>query len=134
MLKKNGDFVVRISDDKTVLSVQWKEKPLHYVISKTEKGNYTIDGKWKFDSIADLIAYFVGSKDRLGRNAQLIRPIPRQPWQLAHDHINLIMKIGEGLTRRKSILMLPRKTCFRRIWGRIPSLLEVRNRKGDYLE
>ncbi len=96
VLKKNGDFVVRISDDKNVLSVYWNGKPLHYVITKNEKNMYTVDAKLQFESIPELIAYFKTTKSKLGMGAQLIRPVRRQPWELTHDQVNMISKLGEG--------------------------------------
>ncbi len=107
VLKKNGESGVRISENfeetgsglktRIVLSIRWNGQHKHCSIVKNEKGLNTLYGKFAFETVPELIAFFKVTKNKIGDDgAQLIRPIPRQPWQLAHNQIKMIKKLGKG--------------------------------------
>uniref|UniRef100_A0A914Q9S7 SH2 domain-containing protein n=1 Tax=Panagrolaimus davidi TaxID=227884 RepID=A0A914Q9S7_9BILA len=116
LLNENGDFLVRTTEPNSgqsrqlVISVMYDKtsnnednKIRHFIIQRTTKGktaHYTIDEK-TFKSVPDLVNYYVDKKEAVNVQnsstpAYLKTPISRQEWELSHDDIAQIKKIGEG--------------------------------------
>ncbi len=106
LLKKEGDFVVRVTevpnkdsgkkDKKTVISAM-KSTPRHFVVNKSKEGHFFLETK-VFESISDLIRYHVATKEPLseGSGVKISNGIPRQSWEISHDQLKMEKKIGEG--------------------------------------
>lgn len=106
MLTQNGDYILRMSEPKQgeprsyVISVMHdnslpEEDPLrikHYIIISTNNG-YTINDMQKFPTIQKLVDFY---KKHKAEDVNLKRPIMRQQWELDHDAVTIIKKLGEG--------------------------------------
>uniref|UniRef100_A0A0M3IEH0 Tyrosine-protein kinase n=1 Tax=Ascaris lumbricoides TaxID=6252 RepID=A0A0M3IEH0_ASCLU len=124
LLLENGDFLVRLSEPEPgeprqiVLSMMYdKGSPnfelKHIVIHTTEDGKCKVDKK-VYLSVPEMIETHLrngepltaavntlsvlpeGEAMYLQKGTVLKRPITRQPWELSHDDITLVQKIGEG--------------------------------------
>ncbi|KAK0163199.1 hypothetical protein PV327_006906 [Microctonus hyperodae] len=85
----DGDFLVRDCASQPgnyVLTVRWKDQPLHFVINKVvlqpetvyERTQYQFEDE-AFDTVADLITFYVGSGRPISQasGARIISPKPR---------------------------------------------------------
>ncbi|KHN74182.1 Tyrosine-protein kinase Fps85D [Toxocara canis] len=108
LLLENGDFLVRLSEPEPgearqiVLSMMYdKGNPdielKHIVIHTTEDGKCQVDKK-KYLSVPEMIETHLRTGEPITNAPGTIlrRPIIRQPWELSHDDITLVQKIGEG--------------------------------------
>lgn len=104
LLTKKGDFIVRTSEPiaglprQFILSVMFNENIpegiKHYVI-RCANSKYLVAAK-AFDSIQELVSYYLTCNIDDGPTPLLIKPIPRQFWELSHDDITLEQLLGEG--------------------------------------
>ncbi|CAA19511.1 Tyrosine-protein kinase [Caenorhabditis elegans] len=105
VLKNNGDFVIRISEPQAgsprsnILSVMHCVPPMeeeikHYVI-KT-KGDKIFIEKVSFLSIPEMVEWHLTKKESVQKDVFLIKAISRQAWELDHDNIEPLKKLGEG--------------------------------------
>ncbi|KAI1697166.1 protein tyrosine kinase domain-containing protein [Ditylenchus destructor] len=100
ILAEEGDFLLRNSETvrgsgvhSICVSVLWKKCALHYPITVTEAGEFTLDGTLKFAKILDLINYYYKKKRPFKENAiRLLTPT----WEFLHKQVELKKKIGEG--------------------------------------
>uniref|UniRef100_A0A665TB29 Tyrosine-protein kinase n=1 Tax=Echeneis naucrates TaxID=173247 RepID=A0A665TB29_ECHNA len=98
LLKNNGDFLVRKSQEKQgyVLSVQWDGSCKHFLIQNTDN-LYRLDGQG-FHSIPLLIHHLMSSQQPITRKADVVlkKPVLKDKWVLEHDDILLGQLIGRG--------------------------------------
>uniref|UniRef100_A0A1I7RJJ3 Tyrosine-protein kinase n=1 Tax=Bursaphelenchus xylophilus TaxID=6326 RepID=A0A1I7RJJ3_BURXY len=108
MLRRNGEFLLRTTEPTKeatrsyVLSVMvYQEKEengiKHYVI-QNHHGRWSIE-KFGFDSIKAMIDYHMSKGDSISKvlnNVILKTPILRQSWELAHEDIQCVKRLGEG--------------------------------------
>ncbi|KAK9885005.1 hypothetical protein WA026_009234 [Henosepilachna vigintioctopunctata] len=100
LLVNDGDFLVRETtrndESQTVLSVCWSGYK-HFIVQTTSEGQYRFEGP-AFSSIRELILYQCTSGLPVtGRSgAMLIKPIPREIWELNNDDVVLLDKLGRG--------------------------------------
>ncbi|VDM65756.1 unnamed protein product [Strongylus vulgaris] len=104
LLKKDGDFLLRELEpegDRSAMAcvtVRWgpaRDFPVHCM----NVGNlriYTINGEDKNTRIMDLVRFHHSTGTPVGEDVKLQHPIPKQPWELSSDKINLVEKIGAG--------------------------------------
>ncbi|CAD5232068.1 unnamed protein product [Bursaphelenchus xylophilus] len=108
LLKLDGDFVVRLSHPEIgkprglVLSVQAEQARTHegikhFVIQKVPEG-FVIENSKPFPSIAGLIMGFMTRRQSLTTRftCLLKNPVMRRSWQLKHEDIHPLKKLGEG--------------------------------------
>ncbi|XP_044761728.1 tyrosine-protein kinase Fer isoform X1 [Coccinella septempunctata] len=100
LLVNDGDFLVRETtrndESQTVLSVCWGGHK-HFIVQTTAEGQFRFEGP-AFPSIRELILYqFTSGLPVTGRSgALLMKPIPRERWELNNDDVILLDKIGRG--------------------------------------
>uniref|UniRef100_A0A0N4Z2C8 Tyrosine-protein kinase n=1 Tax=Parastrongyloides trichosuri TaxID=131310 RepID=A0A0N4Z2C8_PARTI len=107
MLKDKGDFLVRFSEpipgqqrcyiisvmEKTDLKMEIK----HFVIKRYQQ-LFSVK-KENFPSIKSLIEYYVKSGESISQISEstlIINGISKKEWELDHDNIRLIKKLGDG--------------------------------------
>lgn len=102
ILKKNGDFIVRQSQNpknlsRIVLSVMCEEKILHFPIEFNEEAECTL-GDAFYKTVPLLIEDYLKTKKVLSEKsgAVLRRPLRRKKWQLKHEDIKLMKRLGKG--------------------------------------
>uniref|UniRef100_A0A914ZEI0 Tyrosine-protein kinase n=1 Tax=Parascaris univalens TaxID=6257 RepID=A0A914ZEI0_PARUN len=108
LLLENGDFLVRLSEPEPgeprqiVLSMMYdKGNPnfqlKHIVIHTTKEGKCKVDKK-VYSSVPEMIETHLRNGEPLtaAKGTVLKRPITRQPWELSHEDITMVEKIGEG--------------------------------------
>ncbi|EFO25721.1 TK/FER protein kinase [Loa loa] len=99
----DGDFLLRTTevssgeDRKLCLSVAWRGKHhiiLHYDKSKNQ---YGMKANHTFPTITDLVNYYAQHKFKVLKERVLLKnPIITQPWELKHQQVELLQKLGEG--------------------------------------
>ncbi|EYC19141.1 hypothetical protein Y032_0025g1197 [Ancylostoma ceylanicum] len=100
-----GDFLIRELEPEggrgpmpclTVrLESQMKDYPIHTVqIGNTRM--FTIDGVNKGSTVVGIVQKHYQEKISLQDDGVLLKPIPKQPWELSKDKIQLKTKLGEG--------------------------------------
>ncbi|KAI3377859.1 hypothetical protein L3Q82_008994, partial [Scortum barcoo] len=98
LLKNNGDFLVRKSQEKQgyVLSVQWDGSCKHFLIQNMNN-LYRLDGE-SFHSIPQLIHHLLTSQQHVTKRADIVlkKPVLKDKWVLEHDEIILGHLIGRG--------------------------------------
>ncbi|XP_022061629.1 tyrosine-protein kinase Fes/Fps isoform X1 [Acanthochromis polyacanthus] len=98
LLKNNGDFLVRKSQEKHgyVLSVQWDGSCKHFLIQNTDN-LYRLDGEG-FNSVPLLICHLLSSRQHVTKRCEIVlkKPILKDKWVLDHDDIVLGSLIGRG--------------------------------------
>ncbi|KAF1770605.1 hypothetical protein GCK72_002424 [Caenorhabditis remanei] len=108
VLKTNGEFLIRISEPRKgeprshILSVFHNQPPnideetwiKHFVIKCNE--NKVFIEKNAFPSIQELVDHHLKTKDSVKDDVFLIKALPRQSWELDHENIEIIKKLGEG--------------------------------------
>ncbi|MEQ2243594.1 hypothetical protein ILYODFUR_008506 [Ilyodon furcidens] len=98
LLKNDGDFLVRKSQEKQVhvISVQWEGSCKHFLIQNTDN-LYRLDGEG-FHSIPKLIHHLQSSGLPVTKKSEatLKKPILKDKWVLEHDDIILGPLIGKG--------------------------------------
>uniref|UniRef100_A0A915BNE0 Tyrosine-protein kinase n=1 Tax=Parascaris univalens TaxID=6257 RepID=A0A915BNE0_PARUN len=109
LLVHTGDFLVRISEPKAgsprqiIISVvnddTQENKMRHIVVQQAPNGKFMTDPRKSFDSVPELVEYFRSTKEPViakVKNAILLNSIKRAPWELKHEDITLVNKLGEG--------------------------------------
>ncbi|KAL6738953.1 hypothetical protein Aduo_012449 [Ancylostoma duodenale] len=77
------------------LESQMKDYPIHTVqIGNTRM--FTIDGVNKASTVVGIVQKHYQEKISLQDDGVLLKPIPKQPWELSKDKIQLKTKLGEG--------------------------------------
>ncbi|CAI2309719.1 unnamed protein product [Caenorhabditis sp. 36 PRJEB53466] len=121
MLTQNGDFVLRSSETRSgdgrsyILSVKLGASPdenssiQHFVIKKDEK-KYMIYSSMQFGTIQELIDHYWKKKVTIGSGVLLSRPIMRQVWELDHEAVTVMKKLGEGAFGEVSLGVLKLKS------------------------
>ncbi|XP_023153500.2 tyrosine-protein kinase Fes/Fps [Amphiprion ocellaris] len=98
LLKNNGDFLVRKSQEKHgyVLSVQWDGSCKHFLIQNTDN-LYRLDGE-AFNSVPLLIYHLLSSRQHVTKRCEIVlkKPVLKDKWVLDHDDIVLGNLIGRG--------------------------------------
>uniref|UniRef100_A0A3P8T695 Tyrosine-protein kinase n=1 Tax=Amphiprion percula TaxID=161767 RepID=A0A3P8T695_AMPPE len=96
LLKNNGDFLVRKSQEKHgyVLSVQWDGSCKHFLIQNTDN-LYRLDGE-AFNSVPLLIYHLLSSRQHVTKRCEIVlkKPVLKDKWVLDHDDIVLGNLIG----------------------------------------
>lgn len=105
LVSSPGDFLIRELEAEpgrsampclTVrLPTQLKDYPIHTVI-KDDSRQFTIDGVNRAKSVMAIVQKHYEQKIPLPEEGKLVRPIPKQPWELTKDKITLQTKLGEG--------------------------------------
>lgn len=108
MLNKPGEFLIRTSEPvkgqprQFILSAvgNGQNGPNHFVIRKAETNKVFVD-KRGFDTIIDLVNYYVSSKEPLYAQNKEIKvvikhAVDHQKWELMHADVELTKKLGEG--------------------------------------
>uniref|UniRef100_A0AC35TPI6 Tyrosine-protein kinase n=1 Tax=Rhabditophanes sp. KR3021 TaxID=114890 RepID=A0AC35TPI6_9BILA len=106
MLKEKGDFLVRTSEPVVgnprcyILSTMIRPETheiKHYVIRKTSNNKFAIE-KYSFNSIQNLIEHHVNTKESIAAATEviLLRAILRKAWELDHQDIQVLKKLGSG--------------------------------------
>ncbi|VDK85881.1 unnamed protein product [Litomosoides sigmodontis] len=99
----DGDFLLRTTevssgeDRQLCLSVAWHGK--HHVILHYDKAKnqYGVKPGHTFPSITDLVNYYSQHKFKiLNQRVLLKNPVVAQPWELKHQQLKLLQKLGEG--------------------------------------
>lgn len=89
----------------------------HFVVRKT--GNkYSIE-KYSFDGIPEMITHHLSKGESISNKDSdtiLRNPIGRQSWELLHEDIEALKKLGEGAYGMFAMFLhiFLMKTCFRR--------------------
>ncbi|CAI5452414.1 unnamed protein product [Caenorhabditis angaria] len=121
MLVKNGEFLLRMSEPKKgeprsfILSVMHNNQldeaiAIKHFVIKFAGGKYMIE-KYSFDSIQQMIEHHVKSKEsiKVADDVLIIKPIIRQYWELDHENITVMKKLGEGAFGEVSMGQLKNK-------------------------
>ncbi|VBB33781.1 unnamed protein product, partial [Acanthocheilonema viteae] len=99
----DGDFLIRTTevssgeDRQLCLSVAWRGK--HHIILyyDKKKNQYGVKPSHTFSSITDLVNYYAQHKFKILNERVLLKnPIVAQPWELKHQQLELLQKLGEG--------------------------------------
>ncbi|KAK0409382.1 hypothetical protein QR680_004505 [Steinernema hermaphroditum] len=83
------------------------------IILRSVKDQYAIDadGVLTFSAVTDLIAHYEENHISVLKNCEafLVTPIRRQQWELRHDDVQLVQKLGEGAFGdvHRGVLRLP---------------------------
>ncbi|KAL6737670.1 hypothetical protein Aduo_011296 [Ancylostoma duodenale] len=104
LLKQKGDFLIRAldpEDDKppmACVTVKWDDISNHivYFRASEERRLFTLDGVFRNTNIIDLVRFHMGSGTSIGKDVKLLRPIPKQKWELTKNKLTLEQKIGKG--------------------------------------
>ncbi|CAN9507027.1 unnamed protein product [Ophioblennius macclurei] len=98
LLKNNGDFLVRKSQEKQgyVLSVQWDGSCKHFLIQNVDNV-YRLDGEG-FQSVPHLIHHLLSTRQHVTRRSDIVlqKAVLKDKWVLEHDDIVLGQLIGRG--------------------------------------
>lgn len=98
LLKDNGDFLVRKSQEKQgyVLSVQGDGDCKHFLIQNVDN-LYRLDGEG-FHSVPELIHHLMSTQKQITRRCDIVlqKPVLKDKWVLEHDDIVLGHLIGRG--------------------------------------
>ncbi|KAI6201723.1 Tyrosine-protein kinase [Aphelenchoides besseyi] len=108
LLQENGDFLVRTSEPevgqarKYIISMMFEKgnpetEMKHFIVQKV-KNKFRVDVQ-QFASLVELIDHYVSKKEPLSSTQPLAiirNAIPRQAWELLHEDITLVKKLGEG--------------------------------------
>ncbi|EGT46425.1 hypothetical protein CAEBREN_30405 [Caenorhabditis brenneri] len=108
VLKSNGEFLIRISEPRKgeprsfILSVMHNIPPSvdeeawvkHFVI-KFQDNKFYIE-KNAFPTIQEMVDYHLRTKDSVRDDVCLLKSLPRQTWELDHENIEIVRKLGEG--------------------------------------
>ncbi|CAP24678.1 Protein CBG03859 [Caenorhabditis briggsae] len=108
VLKSNGEFLIRISEPRKgeqrsfILSVMHNNPPSpdeetwikHFVI-KYGENKYFIE-KNAFMSVQELVDHHLKTRDSVKDEVYLLKALPRQSWELDHENIEILRKLGEG--------------------------------------
>ncbi|VDN04826.1 unnamed protein product [Thelazia callipaeda] len=99
----DGDFLLRTTeitsgqDRKLCLTVAWRGK--HHIIlfyDKT-KNRYGINPNRTFASITELVNFYAQNTFKVqGEHVLLKNPVVSQPWEVKHNQLQLLQKLGEG--------------------------------------
>ncbi|KAK6053965.1 hypothetical protein COOONC_08529 [Cooperia oncophora] len=105
LVADQGDFLIRELEPEegrgpmpclTVrLKGQLRDYPIH-TVQLADALAFTIDGTNKGRTVVGLIQKHYEQKVPLPDEALLVKPIPKQPWELTKDKIQLLSKLGEG--------------------------------------
>ncbi|ETN72135.1 protein tyrosine kinase [Necator americanus] len=105
LVANKGDFLIRQLEPEggrgpmpclTVrLESQMKDYPIH-LVQMGKVRMFTIDGVNKATTVAGIVQKHYQEKISLQDQGMLLKPIPKQPWELSKDKINLKTKLGEG--------------------------------------
>uniref|UniRef100_A0AAF5PJU4 Tyrosine-protein kinase n=1 Tax=Wuchereria bancrofti TaxID=6293 RepID=A0AAF5PJU4_WUCBA len=99
----DGDFLLRTTevfsgeDRKLCLSVAWHGK--HHIILHYDKlkNQYGIKPSRTFPTITDLVNYYAQHRFKILKERVLLKnPIVTQSWELKHQQLQLLQKLGEG--------------------------------------
>ncbi|CAG9536661.1 unnamed protein product, partial [Cercopithifilaria johnstoni] len=99
----DGDFLLRTTevssgeDRQLCLSIAWHGK--HHIILHYDKtkNQYGMKANHTFPSITDLVNYYAHHKFKILNQSVLLKnPIVAQPWELKHQQLELLQKLGEG--------------------------------------
>ncbi|CAI2346381.1 unnamed protein product [Caenorhabditis sp. 36 PRJEB53466] len=106
LLDKNGDYLVRSSEATKgevsrsyIVSVMFDNKldeehsVKHYVVNHADR-KYWVSQEASFDSIQFLIAHY--SKTPSADVIKMVSPVKRVFWELEHESITILKKLGEG--------------------------------------
>ncbi|CAI2301881.1 unnamed protein product [Caenorhabditis sp. 36 PRJEB53466] len=108
VLKGNGEFLVRVTEPRKgeprsfVLSV-FHNIPVnvdedtwikHFVI-KHQNDKFFIE-KSSFPTIQEMVEYHLKTCDSIREDVKISKPLARQPWELDHENIEILKKLGEG--------------------------------------
>ncbi|KAI6188505.1 Tyrosine-protein kinase [Aphelenchoides besseyi] len=108
LLQENGDFLVRTSEPevgqarKYIISMMFEKgnpetEMKHFIVQKV-KNKFRVNVQ-QFASLVELIDHYVSKKEPLSSTQPLAiirNAIPRQAWELLHEDITLVKKLGEG--------------------------------------
>ncbi|CAJ0593089.1 unnamed protein product [Cylicocyclus nassatus] len=101
LLEKDGDFLLRKEQVKkglliAVLSVRCDDVVKHFIINKSDKGEYYIENL-RAKTIEDLVQSHLKSGEPLSKasQARLKRAVPRQEWMLNHEDIIFRECVGQ---------------------------------------
>ncbi|EYC10595.1 hypothetical protein Y032_0054g2450 [Ancylostoma ceylanicum] len=104
LLKQKGDFLIRALDPENdkppmaCVTVKWdaiSDHAVHFRVSD-ENRLFTLDGVFRNPNIIDLVKFHMESGTSIGNDVKLIRPIPKQKWELSKNKVTLKEKIGKG--------------------------------------
>ncbi|KAK6015332.1 hypothetical protein OSTOST_19244, partial [Ostertagia ostertagi] len=105
LIAESGDFLLRALDAEggrgpvPCLTVRVekhiKDYPIH-VVQQRNMPFFTIDGVNKAPSAIAIVQKHFSERIPVAGQAMLMRPIPKQAWELSKDKIRLDSKIGEG--------------------------------------
>uniref|UniRef100_F1KYH9 Tyrosine-protein kinase n=1 Tax=Ascaris suum TaxID=6253 RepID=F1KYH9_ASCSU len=102
LLVQPGDFLLRVTDDenkgsKIILSIQWNGAVHHVPIQECGGNGFCIESATPFASMCQLIDYYTTNAIEYNHEQiTLTNPILRQAWELRHNQVDLLKKIGEG--------------------------------------
>uniref|UniRef100_A0A8R1DSG8 Tyrosine-protein kinase n=1 Tax=Caenorhabditis japonica TaxID=281687 RepID=A0A8R1DSG8_CAEJA len=108
VLKTNGEFLLRVSEPRKgeprsfILSVMHNIPPntdedtwvKHFVI-KCQDNKYFIE-KASFGSMQEMVDYHMKTGESIKNDVCLSKALARQPWELDHENIEIVKKLGEG--------------------------------------
>uniref|UniRef100_A0AC35FJP5 Tyrosine-protein kinase n=1 Tax=Panagrolaimus sp. PS1159 TaxID=55785 RepID=A0AC35FJP5_9BILA len=101
LLKKEGDFLLRKTDNKgqivLAISVFHNERVAHFMVNQDTDGTFYIEEHHE-KNVSNLIEWHIKTKTPLSSETgcKLRTPIERPNWLLNHDSLKLLKKLGEG--------------------------------------
>ncbi|CAB3404843.1 unnamed protein product [Caenorhabditis bovis] len=106
MLTKNGEFLIRTSEPKKgeprsfILSVMHntaldEASAIKHFVIKYAANKFMIE-KYSFDTIQQMIEHHMNGKESIKDDVMITKPVLRQHWELDHENITIVKKLGEG--------------------------------------
>uniref|UniRef100_A0A7E4VPF5 Tyrosine-protein kinase n=1 Tax=Panagrellus redivivus TaxID=6233 RepID=A0A7E4VPF5_PANRE len=101
LLKKDGDFLLRKTDNKgqivLAISAFHNDRVCHFMVNQDVDNSFYIEEHHE-KSVSDLIQWHMRTKTALSTETgcKLRTPIERPNWLLNHDSLRLKKKLGEG--------------------------------------
>ncbi|TKR77303.1 hypothetical protein L596_018300 [Steinernema carpocapsae] len=107
LLRSSGDFLVRTtemvsgSNRRFCVSVNWSGQH-HFIVQTNKKGLFFLEDNagpknLEFPEVLDLINHYQKSHHDFSQyKVVLLNPVCRQSWQLRHDQVQLLKRLGEG--------------------------------------
>ncbi|VDN20137.1 unnamed protein product [Cylicostephanus goldi] len=80
------------------VTVNWEEIRDHVIHFRVlgESRLFTLDGNFRNTNIIDLVKFHLESGSPIADEVKLLRPIPKQRWELTKDKLTMGEELGHG--------------------------------------